>query len=184
VGEPSDEELILQYQEQNSAVAFRTIYLRYRVKTFNFILHLVKENGTAEDLHQECWLHIIDAARKWRPSGAFRAWLFQVFRNRCLDHFRAVKRSPIEEDEDELIEKAEASVPEPGDISLREAVLQCIGSLNASQRQVFYLKAIESMTFAEITELMASAPGLANRRMQLAVAHLRACLLRKGIRED
>ena len=45
-----------------------------------------------EDLFQEIWLHITGAAMKWRPTGPFRSWLFQLVRNRCFDHFRAVTR--------------------------------------------------------------------------------------------
>ncbi len=183
MGEPSDEDLLRQYQE-NSAAAFREIYLRHRVGTFNFILQLVKEKALAEDIHQEMWLGVVDSAKRWRPTGEFRSWLYQVARNRCYDHFRAKKRSIVDDDDGEVIEKADHHVPQPSDLKLREAVLHCIGELNASQRQVFCLRAVEDLTFAQITEVMASPPGLSNRRMQLAVDHLRGCLHGKGIRED
>jgi RNA polymerase sigma-70 factor (ECF subfamily) len=184
VNGPSDEALLLRYQKGDAA-AFRDLYLRYRVPTFNFVLHLVRDKAVAEDLHQEIWIGITRSALQWKPTGTVRGWLYQIARNRCYDHFRSRGRAVSEEDDDQaLIETAAPIVPQASDGKLRDAIVDCIGTLNDSQRQVFVLRAVQDMTFAEITELMTSPPGLSNRRMQLAVEHLKRCLERKGIRDE
>lgn len=183
MSEDPDEILVERYQK-GDASAFRGIYYRYRVGTFNFILSLARERMAAEDLHQEIWTTVTRALFDWKPTGSFKSWLFQVARNRCLDHIKKTRRFQVEDDGEDVIENMPAVVPERGDTLLREALLSCIGQLNDSQKEVFSLRAIENMTFAEITEVMASAPGLANRRMQLAVEHVKRCLESKGIRQE
>jgi RNA polymerase sigma-70 factor (ECF subfamily) len=176
----TDETLVARYQK-GDAGAFRELYFRHRIATFNFILHVVRERTAAEDLHQEIWITAIRAVLAWRPTGTFKSWLFQVARNRCLDHLRKIGRSPVDDDGAGMIEAAPSTVPWEGDPVLRAALLDCIENLNDTQRQVFVLRATQSLTFGEITHVMSSPPGLANRRMQLAVEHLKRCLESKGI---
>jgi RNA polymerase sigma-70 factor (ECF subfamily) len=183
VNEEPDEVLVERYQKGDVS-AFRGIYYRYRVGTFNFILSLAREKMAAEDLHQEIWTSITRAMFDWKPTGSFKSWLFQIARNRCLDHIKKTRRARIEDDGEDVIQNIPAVVPEPVDTMLRDALLSCIEQLNDSQKEVFSLRTIENMTFAEITEVMASAPGLANRRMQLAVEHVKRCLESKGIRQE
>lgn len=178
------DELIVERYQRGDAAAFKELYFRHRIGTFNFVLLRVRERAAAEDLFQEIWIKVARAALAFQPTGSFKSWLYQIVRNQCIDHARKKARTPVTSEDEAVIEKAGAIVPSVGDPSLRQALLGCIDELNDDQKEVFLMRLVKGMTFAEITEVMGTAPGLANRRMQLAVEHLKRFLAEKGIRPE
>ena len=75
--ELTDEELMVAYAAGDSA-AFEMLYSRHRGPLFRFMLHQVREHGTAEELYQDVWQRVITARERYRPEARFSTWLFQI----------------------------------------------------------------------------------------------------------
>ena len=93
VAELTDEELMVAYASGDTA-AFELLYSRHRGPLFRFMLHQVREHGTAEELYQDVWQRVITARERYRPEARFSTWLFQIAHNRLTDHWRAQSHRP------------------------------------------------------------------------------------------
>ena len=71
--------------------AFETLYARYRVPLYRYVLRLCGDEVTANDLYQGSWEKVIRARRSYRPKAPFRAWLYRVAHNHVMDHFRRAR---------------------------------------------------------------------------------------------
>lgn len=96
----------------------------------------------ARDLTQETWIRVYERIHDYNPGKSFRAWLFAIHRNACLDHVRRawVRRESTTPagstvfhqrvsggDAHERVERRE----------FHEHLLRALGRLSESQRQVF-----------------------------------------------
>jgi RNA polymerase sigma-70 factor (ECF subfamily) len=97
----------------------------------------------ARDLTQETWLKVHRRIRDYDPARSFRAWLFTIHRNGCLDHLRrAWVRCESAPGEEALAEVCDVSKTGNPDDDLERSefhrrLLAAIGGLSESQRQVF-----------------------------------------------
>src|SRR5512136_1091780 len=56
------------------------------------LLHIVRDESTAQDLVQEVFLRVWTRAEQWNESGPFKAWLYRIATNLALNHLRSVRR--------------------------------------------------------------------------------------------
>lgn len=152
--------------------AFELLYQRHRGPLYRYLLRLVNDAATANDLYQASWERVIRNRHRYRPSAPFRAWMYRIAHNLAMDHFRRARpvsgRPP-----DEL----EAGAPGP------EAALQdeeraarlstALKSLPAEQREALLLKLEAGLDLAAIAEITATNPETAKSRLRYAVAKLR-----------
>ena len=68
--------------------AFTTIYERYRVRIYSFLVRLCGHRDLADDLFQETFVQLSRHAELLRPDTELGAWLFTVARNRYRSHRR------------------------------------------------------------------------------------------------
>lgn len=94
---PTDDILIgqiLQFLDQAQAAhgqaraAFGQLYLAHADRLLRFIQNRVSKPEAAEELHQDVWLRVWDALPRQFHGDNFRAWLYQIARNICIDHAR------------------------------------------------------------------------------------------------
>jgi RNA polymerase sigma-70 factor (ECF subfamily) len=146
----------------------------------------------AEDIYQDVWLKVIRSASDYRP-GNFRAWLWQIVRNKTTDRMR--KKSPSlildapvcadGEGEltvvDQLSDDAAANALMQIEESEREsAVCDAIDALPTAQKEVVLLRINGELSFKEIADMLASPIGTVLARMHNAVKNLKAALAEKG----
>ncbi len=68
--------------------AFQALYERHRRAVFTFLLRSVGDRPTAEDLLQQTFLRVFTRRQGYRPTAAFRTWLFTIARHLLIDRFR------------------------------------------------------------------------------------------------
>lgn len=177
----TDEALVARYQRGDVA-AFEALLDRHRRGVLRFLLRFVGDAARAEDLAQDCWMRLIDAAPRWKPSGRFKTWLYAVARNLATDaarrathrHHERLERSATERPGHDGIEPA-ASAPE-GDVLLRAALEHAIAALPEDQREVFLLREYEGLSFAEVAEVTGALVPTVKSRMRYALEGLRSSL--------
>jgi RNA polymerase sigma-70 factor, ECF subfamily len=186
----SDEALMTAYQKGDLG-AFAELVARHEKRLWNFLRRFVRERTAAEDLLQEVFLRMIKSAPDWQPSAKVTTWLYTIARNLCTDHARrAVHRDAVSLDGSPAA--ADGSGPRPlldriaapalgaesqamgREISTRiDAALE---TLPVEQREVFLMREVMDMPFAEIAAAVGSSEPTVKSRMRYALERLRVAL--------
>src|SRR5215475_6911705 len=102
------DEVLIGRIANGDRLAMQVLYARYHVRVFRFVVRLIRDEATAEDVISEVFLDV------WRQAGRFEArstvstWLLAIARFKAISSLR--KRS-----EEELDEEAAAAIEDPGD---------------------------------------------------------------------
>jgi len=159
----------------------------------NFIRRRVPDARDAEDILQEVFYELVEAARLLRPVEQVGAWIYTVARNRITDLFRRKKSERFES-----LNSAEAleSAHEPAGIEatsfedllpaadagpeaayarrlLLEELDAALDELPAEQRRVFVAHELEGRSFKELAAQTGVAVNTLLSRKRYAVLHLR-----------
>lgn len=179
--EPSDAELLRRYRAGDAA-AFTQLYERHRLGLFRFLLGLCGEHAVAEEVFQETWISLVRSESLQREAAVlFKTWLYQIARNRLIDHWRKHgKRQQREEAFDELLhdQPSVASDPER-QLSLTQdqaRIQAALADLPAEQREVFLLRAHADLQLHEIAELTRTPAETVKSRLRYAMNKLRRLL--------
>src|SRR6201987_3509602 len=88
-----DEDLILQVRN-GEVEMLGVLFDRYQAPLFNFYAKMTQNRTVSEDLVQDVFLRILRYRQTYRPSTAFRTWMYQIARNARLDHGRKTGPEP------------------------------------------------------------------------------------------
>ena len=108
--EASDEILIGRIAG-GDRLAMQALYARHHVKVFRFVLRLVRNEASAEDLISEVFLDVWRQAARFEGRSAVSTWILAIARFKALSSVRRRKEAQLDEEEAEAIED-EADKPE------------------------------------------------------------------------
>ena len=178
----ADEALMCRYRD-GDAEAFETLYQRHRGGLFRFILRQCGEPAVAEELFQDVWMRVIKARSKYVVTARFTTWLYQVARNRVIDHYRRRSLRVVDDVDTDSDGPAEPAAPACEQPDRRAESTQGIDRLVAlvmllppEQREAFLLREEAGMSIDEIADCTGVAPETAKSRLRYAVQKLRAGL--------
>jgi RNA polymerase sigma-70 factor (ECF subfamily) len=170
----TDEQLYADYLDGDAA-AFERLYTRYREPVYGFLRRSGLAPSDVEDLYQDIWLGIARAGNGFR-GGNFRAWLYQVARNRLTDRFRRHQLRPVAEP-DQVAELADADPP----LERRVAAADCLERLRTAltglpgdQRDAFLLREEAGLGLADIAAVVGAGIETVKSRLRYALRKLRA----------
>jgi RNA polymerase sigma-70 factor (ECF subfamily) len=135
---------------------------------------------TSVDLVQDAFVRAFTMLGECRDPAHFRAWVFRIARNLCLDHLKSIRRltvplSHVEGAED--IPRDGSGIDGDADQTLREALLR----LPVPLREAFLLKHDAGYTYEEVAEMTNASPSAVKMRVHRAREALRAFLIEQGI---
>lgn len=179
--EPGDAELLRRYRAGDAA-SFTQLYERHRLGLFRFLVGLCGDHGVAEEVFQDTWMSLIRSEALQREAAVlFKTWLYQIARNRLIDHWRKQgKRQRREESFDEQVHDQPGAEPDPErqlSLSQDQARIQAaLADLPAEQREVFLLRAHGELELHEIAELTRTPAETVKSRLRYAMHKLRRLL--------
>jgi RNA polymerase sigma-70 factor (ECF subfamily) len=174
--EASDEQLYADYLA-GDATAFARLYGRYRQPLFGFLRNSGLARAECEDLYQDIWLGIAQFERRFH-GGNFRAWLYQVTRNRAVD----VRRRARVRDAASLDRVADppAQTPPPerqaDGADCVQRLVAGIAGLPEAQREAFLLREETGLDLATIARIVDAGVETVKSRLRYAMRKLRAQL--------
>ncbi len=77
--------------------ALGTLIEQYQTRLYRYLLRLVHDPATAEDLFQQAWIRVAEKIRSYDPKRSFDNWLFTVARNLAFDHMRRYRPEGLDE---------------------------------------------------------------------------------------
>ncbi|MEO8161375.1 MAG: RNA polymerase sigma factor [Arenimonas sp.] len=174
--EQSDEQLMLSYGNGDAA-AFELLYSRHRGPLFRFMLHQVREHGTAEELYQDVWQRVIAARRRYAPEAKFSTWLFQIAHNRLTDHWRSLAHRPPApiDAEERIVREADPQTPERtlSAFEERRRLQLALEELPEEQREVVLLRLEQELSLERIGEITGVGRETVKSRLRYALDKLR-----------
>jgi RNA polymerase sigma-70 factor (ECF subfamily) len=182
----TDEQLMQAFREGDPR-AFELLLARHERKVWQFLRRSVGDPVLAEDLLQEVFLRVIKARLEWKGESKFTTWVYAIARNLCVDHARrAVHRdarsldAPTRPDEeasetlhDRLADGGRDAEGLASDGEVRARVEAAVASLPPDQREVFLLREVMDMPFAEIAAVVGAPEPTVKSRMRYALERLR-----------
>ncbi len=174
---PDDAELIRAYQNGETE-AFATLVRKYQRPLFTFLLRLVGNRQSAEDLFQDTFLRVLRALPQYEEDGRFSGWLFGIANNLAVDLLRRrrVQRSYFLNDEEALasaVDYQNATDAEVESAEIMRLAEDALRQLPEKQRQVFLLRQHGDLSFKEIAELLGEPLNTVLSHMHYAVTKLR-----------
>jgi len=184
----TDAALLRRYRN-GDAQAFAQLYERHRLGLLRFLLGLCGDPALAEEVFQETWLSLIRSQSEQHEAVLFKTWLYQIGRNRLIDHWRKIGRRQGQQDEyDE--QQHGAADPAPGpeqQLSLsrdQQRLQAALEDLPVEQREVFLLRAHADLELQEIAELTATPMETVKSRLRYALQKLRRLLADPATAEE
>lgn len=179
-----DEALMLAYARGHAA-AFEPLYARHSQRLWRYFFRNTGNAALADDLAQDTWFAVVDAAPGYEPSSKFSTWAFTLAHHKLVDHWRRHKpHASLDEETSEGMALAETLFansgfdPErlQGRKDIARALLHALAQLPPEQREAFLLQAEADMAVADIAAATHVTQETAKSRLRYARAKLRHAL--------
>lgn len=183
---PTDEALMERFAK-GDAKALGTLYDRHSRALKAFVM----QQGAArpDDVVQDAFVRIVRNPGGFQGQAKFRTWLYTIARNLCIDASRRDKfrsgpslDAPMGEDGPTLGDRVASDDPGAdasralADAQFKAAYEAALAKLPAEQREVFVLREVSGLGFAEIAELTGANENTVKSRMRYALKALRDAL--------
>jgi RNA polymerase sigma-70 factor (ECF subfamily) len=178
----TSDEMLLEGISAGDRNAMHILYSRHNVRVYRFILRMVRDTTTAEDLVSQVFLDV------WRTAGQFEGraqvstWLLSIARFKALTALRQRRHEDI--DLDEVLEIAdEADTPEASlDRSNTSAILRaCVAKLSPAHREIINLVYYHEKSVEEAGDIIGIPQSTVKTRMFYARKQLADLLKGAGV---
>jgi RNA polymerase sigma-70 factor (ECF subfamily) len=168
--------------------AFAELAARHEKRLWNFLRRFVRDKATAEDLLQEVFLRVVRSAHEWQPTAKVSTWLFTIARNLCTDHARRSELRQADSldqnrSDDSGLRMIDRVAAEGGNAEkevmgreIASLVDQAVATLPVEQREVFLMREVMDLSFAEIAAQTGASEPTVKSRMRYALERLREAL--------
>ncbi|HET7219444.1 MAG TPA: sigma-70 family RNA polymerase sigma factor [Vicinamibacterales bacterium] len=140
----TDEEL-MSVARGGARDAFDELFVRYRTAVWAFFRRRVPDARVAEELAQDTFVALLEAAPRYQPTAPFRSYLFAVAYNILLADRRRSLHEP-----DTLASDVRGDAPEPENaVWIRSALAR----LDPGDREILMLREYDGLSYQEIADV-------------------------------
>jgi RNA polymerase sigma factor (sigma-70 family) len=163
IADQSDAVVVLRCQLGDSH-AWEVLVRRWHPRLWRFILRMLPDHPTAEDVLQVVWLRVVRSLGQLRDPHRLPAWLFGIARRAVADHLRAAYRRPPTEQFGEISVSDDAVEL----IAVVEAIQAGLQRLHPTDREAVILHYLEELPVADVAEICGVPPGTIKSRLHRA----------------
>jgi RNA polymerase sigma-70 factor, ECF subfamily len=168
---------VLQQFSRGDVDAFETLFRQHQGEVYRWVLRIVRNPATAEDLVIETFWRIHRAHARFDADRSFEAWARRIATNAALDHLRSAR--PEVELPDDLPQPLQ---PDPGiSQEMRQKTAYAFARLPPKLRIAATLALIEEQPYEEIAEAQGISVGAVKLRVFRALRLLRKTLKQQGV---
>lgn len=169
--EMSDNELVEQFRQGNKG-AFERLMERHRLSVFRLAHRMVHNRSEAEELTHCAFINVHQNIGSFRRGSNFRAWLYRITVNLCINHLKEKSRTKTVSlrDYDRVLKRSPHDELEYQE--LQELVRKAIEYLPPEQKAVLVLRVYEGLSHSEIARLMECSEKTIRWRLWRARAKL------------
>jgi RNA polymerase sigma-70 factor (ECF subfamily) len=175
---PSDEVLIARIA-QGDRMAMQVLFARYNVIIYRYLVRLVRNEATAEDILSEVFLDVWRQASRFEGRSQVRAWLISIARFKALTQLRRRAAVEAEEQPDAHLYEQEAMTSEFE--SKQEVLRRCLARLSSAHREIIDLVYYYEKSIEEAANIVGIPVSAAKARMYHARRRIRERLSAEGV---
>lgn len=183
-----DSLLIKKYVAGNEEALSKLIN-RHKSRIYGFIYSKIKDTDIANDIFQDTFVKVIKTLKSnsYKEEDKFVSWVMRISHNLIMDHFRKIKRMPIQRDTDEFSVFSILSDNSPNienriiTNQIQIDLKKLIEELNDDQKEIVEMRLYRNMSFKEISEEKEISINTALGRMRYAINNLRAIIKKNKI---
>lgn len=188
--ELSDEELILEFQKNDTEAAFNILVQRYKNPLTNFVFRFLGDYEACSDVVQETMIKVYRYKDSYSSVAKFSTWVYTIAGNLARTEYRRQRRRNIFSINDYGEEHKTYDLPDETyrpdvitDSGINDEIIQkALLKVKETYREAVILRDIQGMTYEEISEILEVNEGTVKSRINRGRAQLQELL--KGIYKE
>ena len=187
---PMEEQISIKATLRGDSTAFEKLFRANERNVYNLALKMLKNPEDALDISQEAFIKAYQSLSDFRADSRFSVWIYRITYNMCVDFLRKkAKYNETQltvEDEDGSLTQIELpdlrNLPEDAAVrkELRKTIRESIEELPQNHREIFMLREVTDMSYADIADVLGISEGTVKSRIARARNALIKILLQKG----
>jgi RNA polymerase sigma-70 factor (ECF subfamily) len=180
----TDEELILEFQQNNTVKAYEILVQRYKNPLINYVYRFLGDYEACVDIVQETMIKVYRNKDSYKSIAKFSTWIYTIAGNLARTEYqRRKKRNTISinssrEDDETFDIPDESSRPDDiTDSGIKEELIQkALLKISKAYREMVVLRDIQELSYEEIAEVTGVAVGTVKSRINRGRAQLQKLL--------
>ena len=176
------DEMLLANIAAGDRTAMHTLYSRHHVRVYRFILRMLRDAATAEDLVSQVFLDVWRTARQFEGRAQVSTWLLSIARFKALTALRQRQHEDI--DQDDVLDIPDgADTPEAALERTRtsDILRACIAKLSPAHREIINLVYYHEKSVEEVGRIVGIPQSTVKTRMFYARKQLAELLKSHGV---
>ena len=178
----TSDEVLIGRIANGDRLAMQVLYARHHVRVFRFVVRLVRNEATAEDVISEVFLDVWRQAGRFDGRSAVSTWMLAIARFKALS---ALRRRPDQELDEETAGAIEDPSDDPGAALEKKdksaMIRKCLTGLSAEHREVIDLVYYHEKSVEEVAEIVGIPENTVKTRMFYARKRLAELIKSEGI---
>jgi len=180
----SDLDALLRHVARGDREAFAAVYDLTKTRVYGLVVRVLRDAGYSEETTQEIYLELWRSASEYDSAkGSALAWLLTMAHRRAVDRVRTEQAGTRRESRYGAANVDLVSGPAGDTVAdsaiaadERRRVLACLDALTDAQRECIELAYYGGLTYAEVSQRLATNLSTIKSRMRDALRGLRNCL--------
>jgi RNA polymerase sigma-70 factor (ECF subfamily) len=180
----TDEELILEFQRNNTVKAYEILVQRYKNPLINYIYRFLGDYEACADIVQETMIKVYRNKDSYKSIARFSTWIYTIAGNLARTEYQRRKKRNIFSinsygDDDETFDIPDESArPDViTDSGIKNEIIQkALLKVSDSYREMVILRDIQEMSYDEIAEVTGIAVGTVKSRINRGRTQLQKLL--------
>jgi RNA polymerase sigma-70 factor (ECF subfamily) len=182
--ELSDEDLILEFQKNNTEAAFNILVQRYKNPLTNFVFRFLGEYEACNDVVQETMIKVYRYKDSYSSVAKFSTWIYTIAGNLARTEYRRRRRRNIFSINDYGEEHKTYELPDETqrpdvitDSGIKDEIIQkALLKVKEAYREAVILRDVQGMSYEEISEILGVNEGTVKSRINRGRAQLQELL--------
>src|SRR3989344_8402608 len=159
--------------------AFGSLYGHYQPQIYRFVFLKVGRREEAEDITHQVFLSAWTSIASYEERGyPFSSWLYQIGRNKVIDHYRAQRTDlPLQDAEETLVSDEDSPLEDFETKATMEEVHLAIMKLKPEYQEVIILRFVEDLPLKDVALTLGKSEGAIKLLQHRAIKNLKSNLI-------
>jgi RNA polymerase sigma-70 factor, ECF subfamily len=180
----SDEELILEFQQNNTIRAYEILVQRYKNPLTNYVFRFLGDYEACADIVQETMIKVYRNKDSYKSIAKFSTWIYTIAGNLARTEYQRRRRRTIfslnsyGEDEENYEIPDESYMPDQiTDTGIKDKIIQdALQKVSPVYRDMVILRDIQELSYEEIADITSTNVGTVKSRINRGRAQLQKLL--------
>jgi len=180
----TDEDLIKEFQQNDTIRAFEILFHRYKNPLINFVYRFLGDYETSADVVQETMIRLYKNKNSYKALAKFSTWIYTIAGNLARTELKRRKRTSGISIDSSGLENEPIEIPDfqnmpdvQTDSLIKEKIIQnALLKVAEVYREAVILRDIQDLSYDQIAEILGITVGTVKSRINRGRAYLQKLL--------